>query len=169
VKRYQYRTLPVSNRWDLSQHPTHLATDHRNLESPMNPLQMHVLESLKSLGGRMRLAGILAAAIASVHLPSASQTVGSSGQAAQNYACRVFYLPARAVWIRELTVEHTDAAVVRIRIDGVPSHGFSHEGTMLSTHLDNERIQVDLKSGQWRSEFRDRAEGDGVCVRKSAR
>jgi hypothetical protein len=167
-KQWQYRTLRRSDHWDLSQHPMPVAARPIKSETRMSPSQMPVLGSFKWVWRRERLAGSLALAFAICHLPSAAQTAGIASPTAQHYACRVFYLPARAVWMREMTVEHNDTAVYRIRIDGVPSHGFSHQGTVLSTHLDNERIQIDLNSGLWRSEFRDRAEGEGVCLRKSA-
>jgi transposase InsO family protein len=115
---------------------------------------------------RQLTAGLIATC-ALQHLPAAAQARTETGQAARHFECRVLYIPARAIWSRDLTVEYNSTTLVRVRIDSVVSHGFSHEGTVLSTHLDNERIQVDLRTGVWQSQFRDRAEGEGVCVRKS--
>lgn len=81
------------------------------------------------------------------------------------FSCRVLYSPARSIWVRELEVDYDKNAFTALRIDGVPVHGFSAEGAQISTHLDNERIYLDLSAPSWRSEFREAAQGEGTCVK----
>jgi hypothetical protein len=44
-------------------------------------------------------------------------------------------------------------------------HGFAVDGASIITHLDNERIYLDLNVPQWKSEFREAAQGQGVCIK----
>jgi hypothetical protein len=82
-----------------------------------------------------------------------------------SFTCRVVYEPSRALWVRELEVDYDKNAFIALRIDGVSVHGFSAQGAQISTHLDNERIHLDLSAPRWRSEFREAAQGEGVCVK----
>jgi diacylglycerol kinase family enzyme len=82
-----------------------------------------------------------------------------------SYSCRVLYEPARALWVRELEIDYDSKAFQTLRIDGVKAHGFSVDGANIITHLDNERIYLDLSIPSWKSEFREAAQGQGVCLK----
>jgi hypothetical protein len=82
-----------------------------------------------------------------------------------SYTCRVLYEPARALWVRELEIDYDRKAFQALRVDGVKAHGFSVNGASIITHLDNERIILDLNVPSWKSDFRDAAQGQGVCIK----
>jgi hypothetical protein len=82
-----------------------------------------------------------------------------------SYTCRVVYEPSRALWVRELEIDYDKKAFQELRIDGIKAHGFSATGITVITHLDNERIYLDLNIPSWKSEFREAAQGQGVCIK----
>jgi hypothetical protein len=82
-----------------------------------------------------------------------------------SYSCRVLYEPSRALWVRELEIDYDSKAFQALRVDGVRVHGFATDGVIITTHLDNERIELDMKIPQWKSQFREAAQGQGVCVK----
>jgi hypothetical protein len=82
-----------------------------------------------------------------------------------SFTCRVLYEPSRALWVRELEIDYDKKAFKALRIDGVKAHGFSVDGANVVTHLDNERIHLDLNIPSWKSEFREAAQGQGVCIK----
>ncbi len=82
-----------------------------------------------------------------------------------SYTCRVLYEPSRSLWVRELELDYDSKAFQVLRIDGVRLHGFSVDGAVIVTHLDNERIFIDLSVPSWRSQFREAAVGQGVCIK----
>lgn len=82
-----------------------------------------------------------------------------------SYTCRVVYEPANAMWVRELEIDYDTKAFQVLRIDGVKAHGFSVDGASIITHLDNERIVLDLSVPSWKSQFREAAQGQGVCIK----
>ncbi len=84
------------------------------------------------------------------------------------FNCRVLYEPARTVWVRELALDYSKKTFTALRIDGIAVHGFSVDGAQLVTHLDNERIFIDLSAPSWRSQFRDQAQGEGACVKQKS-
>jgi hypothetical protein len=96
------------------------------------------------------------------------QSVKAPALKTLSWSCRVFYTPARSIWVREVALDYDREAPRAIRIDGVPVHGFSFEDALVSTHLDNERITLDLAKPEWRSTFRDQAAGQGACVKNVA-
>ncbi len=69
------------------------------------------------------------------------------------------------MWVRELEIDFNKKEFTELRIDGVKAHGFAAQGTSISTHLDNERIELDMKIPQWKSTFREAAQGQGVCIK----
>jgi hypothetical protein len=100
--------------------------------------------------------------------------VGASAQTAPkpaqklktlSFTCRVLYEPSRALWVRELEIDYDKKAFQVLRIDGVRAHGFAVNGATVITHLDNERIHLDLNIPSWKSEFREAAQGQGVCIK----
>lgn len=78
-------------------------------------------------------------------------------------SCAVAYLPQRSTWVREVRIDWDPKAVRRLRIDGVEPHGFSLVPDGVMTAIDNERIQIDLRTRQWQSDFRGHATGQGRC------
>lgn len=82
-----------------------------------------------------------------------------------SYTCRVVYEPANSMWVRELEIDYDSKAFQVLRIDGVKAHGFSVDGASIITHLDNERIYLDLSVPSWKSQFREAAQGQGVCIK----
>ncbi len=82
-----------------------------------------------------------------------------------SYTCRVVYDPNRTLWVRELEIDYDKKAFQVLRIDGIKAHGFSVNGANIVTHLDNERITLDLSIPSWKSDFRDQAQGQGVCIK----
>lgn len=93
-------------------------------------------------------------------------TLGAAGaQAATevHWRCEVVYQPAREVWVRELTLTHDNRRLTRVAIDGVPVYTFSVYGQWILTSQDNERVQIDVGSRTWQSDFRGLASGQGRC------
>ncbi|MBS7807052.1 hypothetical protein [Variovorax sp. PCZ-1] len=82
-----------------------------------------------------------------------------------SFTCRVVYEPSNAMWVRELEVDYDSKAFKVLRIDGIQAHGFSVEGASIITHMDNERIYLDLSVPSWKSQFREAAQGQGVCIK----
>ena len=82
-----------------------------------------------------------------------------------SFSCRVVYEPSNALWVRELEIDYDKKKFIELRIDGVKAHGFSASGKEITTHLDNERIEIDLSIPSWKSQFREAAQGQGVCIK----
>ena len=78
-------------------------------------------------------------------------------------SCAVAYMPQRSTWVREVRIDWDQKAIRRLRIDGVEPHGFSLIPQGVMTAVDNERIQIDLSTQQWPSDFRGHATGQGRC------
>ena len=78
-------------------------------------------------------------------------------------SCAVAYLPQRSTWVREVRIDWDPKAIRSLHIDGVQPHGFSTIPQGVMTALDNERIQIDLVTRQWQSDFRGHATGQGRC------
>jgi hypothetical protein len=78
-------------------------------------------------------------------------------------SCAVAYMPQRSTWVREVSIDWDKKAIRRLRIDGVEPHGFSLIPQGVMTAVDNERIQIDLSTRQWQSDFRGHATGQGRC------
>ena len=79
--------------------------------------------------------------------------------------CEAVYLPARSTWVRRVEIGYDEQRVSAVRIDGVSVYGFSVEGTVILTALDNERIQIDVAAQAWQSDFRGQASSQGRCER----
>ncbi len=78
-------------------------------------------------------------------------------------SCAVAYMPQRSTWVREVRIEWDQKAIRRLHIDGVEPYGFSLLPHGVMTAVDNERIQIDLSTRQWQSDFRGHATGQGRC------
>ena len=77
--------------------------------------------------------------------------------------CAVVYMPQRSTWVREVRIDWDRKAIRNLRVDGVEPHGFSLIPRGVMTAVDNERIQIDLSTRQWQSDFRGHATGQGRC------
>lgn len=78
-------------------------------------------------------------------------------------SCAVAYLPQRSTWVREVRIDWDKKAIRSLQIDGLQPHGFSLIPQGVMTAVDNERIQIDLVTRQWQSNFRGLATGQGRC------
>ncbi len=78
-------------------------------------------------------------------------------------SCAVAYMPTRSTWVREVQIDWDRKTIRGVRIDGLTPYGFSIHLHGLSTAIDNERIQIDLRQTQWSSDFRGLASGQGRC------
>ena len=81
------------------------------------------------------------------------------------WVCNAFYLPARSIWQRRVSVESDATDVLAIQIDGVPVYTFNAQGTTLMTAIDSERIQFDITAQTWTSDMRGMASSQGRCDR----
>ena len=72
-------------------------------------------------------------------------------------------MPARSTWVREVQIDWDRKAIRALRIDGLTPYSFSIHPQGLTTAIDNERIQIDLRQAQWSSDFRGLASGQGRC------
>ena len=81
--------------------------------------------------------------------------------------CAVAYLPARSTWVREVQIEWDTRQVQALRIDGLAPYSFALLPEGVSTAIDNERIEIDLRTLTWRSDFRGQASGQGRCERSA--
>ena len=102
--------------------------------------------------------GLLVAGLAQAAAPAASAS-------AVHLACEPVYLPARGVWARTVDIAYDQKKVRSVLIDGVPVYSFAVRGTTILTALDNERIQIDVATLSWRSDFRGLASSEGRCER----
>ncbi len=85
------------------------------------------------------------------------------------WQCAAFYEPARSIWNRTVTFEYANqpssshATDFKLSIDQVPVHGYNLENDILQTHLDSERITLNLTSKTWSSNFRGMSSSQGQC------
>ena len=86
-----------------------------------------------------------------------------AAQSAVVLSCAVAYMPQRSTWVREVRIDWDQKAIRRLRIDGLEPYGFSLVPNGVMTAVDNERIQIDLSTRQWQSDFRGHASGQGRC------
>ncbi len=80
-----------------------------------------------------------------------------------DWVCEVAYQPARQVWPRAVRLTHDARRLLEVAIDGVPVYQFAVLDTLILTSLDNERVQIDVASRTWSSDFRGLAQGRGRC------
>ena len=79
--------------------------------------------------------------------------------------CEAVYMPARATWARTVTVGYDQRRIREVAIDGQTVYNFAIQATVILTALDNERIQIDVASQTWSSDFRGLATAQGRCER----
>jgi hypothetical protein len=89
--------------------------------------------------------------------------VGARAATDVRWRCEVVYQPAREVWSREVTLTHDDKRLTRVAIDGMPVYTFSVYEKWILTSQDNERVQIDVATRTWHSDFRGVASGEGRC------
>lgn len=81
----------------------------------------------------------------------------------REFACAVAYMPARSTWMRTVRLRYDTARLTEVLIDGQAPYTYSVIGTLVVSAMDNERIVLDVATGQWTSDFRDKASGSGRC------
>jgi hypothetical protein len=117
----------------------------------------------------MRLAGLLLACLGA--LPVGAAEPAKQGQSAPpatgtvTLVCEAVYMPSRATWARTVTVAYDQRRIREVTIDGQPVYSFAIQDTLILTALDNERIQIDVASQTWSSDFRSLATARGRCER----
>lgn len=81
--------------------------------------------------------------------------------------CRVQYQKDGELGHRSVNLDYQKNKLSAIRIDGQPVYTFKLVDKTIVTSVDSERIQIEFQSNQtvWRSNFRDRDFGTGVCVK----
>lgn len=109
--------------------------------------------------GRVAALGLLVGAV----LNPAIVNLAIAAPTSVVLTCAVAYMPQRSTWVREVRIDWDQKAIRRLRIDGVEPYGFSLMPRGVMTAVDNERIQIDLATRQWQSDFRGQASGQGLC------
>ena len=107
------------------------------------------------------LAGVLGSSA------QAATPEGQAGQQTLELSCAVAYLPARSTWVRAVQIDWDAQRVQALRIDGLTPYSFALLPEGVSTAIDNERIEIDLRALSWRSDFRGQASGQGRCERSA--
>ena len=104
--------------------------------------------------------------------PASAQTAGPQPVPQANaragivsLLCHPFYLPARSIWPRTVSIELDADGVRAIEIDGVAVYTFNIKGTVILTAVDGERIQIDMEALTWSSDLRGIVSGRGSCTR----
>ena len=108
-------------------------------------------------------AGALAQPVAQA--PTAPASAAAGQPTVLRWVCNAFYLPARSIWQRRISVESDATDVLAIQIDGVPVYTFNAQGTTLMTAVDSERIQFDIAAQTWTSDMRGIVSSQGRCDR----
>jgi hypothetical protein len=126
---------------------------------------LHALETPTSVGGRADMD--IAAGLRWLRVRAGGQDLDppglGEGARLRMMTCDVAYLPQRSSWQRRVTIRWEGELFKGLEIDGLRPHAVSAQGPLLATALDNERIQLDLASLEWTSDFRGQATGRGRC------
>lgn len=72
-------------------------------------------------------------------------------------------MPARSTWMRTVRLRYDAQRITQVLIDGQAPYTYSVIGTLVVSSMDNERIVLDVATGLWTSDFRDKASGNGRC------
>lgn len=81
--------------------------------------------------------------------------------------CRVQYQTEGELWHRAVALEYDQKKLISVKIDDQPVYTFNRVGTTIVTSVDSERIRLEFAKTKttWRSSFRDKDFGTGVCAR----
>jgi len=123
------------------------------------------LGSARRRGPRWGLGAVTFAAAASAYALAhgASEPPNTPASGLRTFSCAVAYMPARATWVRTVRLRYDTARLTEVLIDGQAPYTYSVIGTRVISSMDNERIVLDVATGQWTSDFRDKASGNGRC------
>jgi hypothetical protein len=77
--------------------------------------------------------------------------------------CAVVYVPERRTWHRQVDLAFEGGQVQDVQIDQQAPYAFQVLDSVILTAIDNERIQIDIQSLTWSSDFRGLAQGQGRC------
>ncbi len=83
-----------------------------------------------------------------------------------SFDCRVQYQKDGELWHRAVALEYDQKKLISVKIDGQPVHRFNLVRTTIVTSIDSERIRFEFEKNKttWRSNFRDKDLGTGVCA-----
>ncbi len=116
-----------------------------------------------------RLAGLLLACLCALPVgaaePEKKPQATPPTTSTVTLVCEAVYLPAQASWVRTVTVAYDRRRIREVAIDGQVVHSFAIQDTLILTSQDNERIQIDVASQTWRSDFRGLSTSQGRCER----
>ena len=81
--------------------------------------------------------------------------------------CRVQYQKDGELWHRAVALDYDQKKLISVKIDGQPVYTFNRVGTTIVTSVDSERVRLEFEKNKttWRSSFRDKDFGTGVCAR----
>ena len=106
-------------------------------------------------------AGVVGFGFALVH----AQNPPVSELGSVSWTCQAFYLPARNIWNRTVTIDYDAKGIMAVAIDGVAVHQFSLVDTSVLTAIDGERIEFDAAGQTWTSDLRGVVSSQGRCER----
>ncbi len=92
--------------------------------------------------------------------------VGTASAQTLSFDCRVQYQKNGELGHRRVNLDYQKNILLTVKIDEQPVYTFNLVGKTITTSVDSERIQIEFKTNQtvWRSNFRDRDFGTGLCV-----
>ena len=95
--------------------------------------------------------------------------VGTASAQILSFDCRVQYQKNGELGHRSVNLDYQKNTLLTVKIDGQPVYKFNLVGKTITTSVDSERIQIEFQTNQtvWRSNFRDRDFGTGLCVKSS--
>ena len=99
--------------------------------------------------------------------PAGAHTISTTTAATtttSSWTCNAFYLPARSIWQRTVTIDFDGATARSVLIDGVAVYTFAVSGTSVMTAVDGERIQFDVAALTWTSDLRGLISATGRCA-----
>ena len=99
--------------------------------------------------------------------PAAAATTppGPPQAGSVSWTCNAFYLPARSIWKRTVTIDYDAEGVRAVAIDGIPVFSYNLVDSSVMTAIDGERIQFDATAQTWASDLRGVVSSQGRCER----
>jgi hypothetical protein len=85
-----------------------------------------------------------------------------------HFECRIQYKKEGELSHRAVTLAYIKSKLISVQIDAQPVYSFNVHSTNIITSVDSERIQIEFDKGKtlWRSNFRDRDFGNGLCIKR---
>jgi hypothetical protein len=100
---------------------------------------------------------------------SFSQALVDAKSQTMHFDCRIQYKKEGDLSHRTVTLVYNKSKLIGVHIDAQPVYSFNVHSNHIVTSVDSERIQIEFAKDKtmWRSNFRDRDFGTGVCVRQA--